>query len=189
MQYSSEQEPLKITTYAKTSGTHSGAPDPASQFLSMFEEFSKMFISDGVRRGQHRALSQGFYLGARPPFGYLKNTATVDGKRRSTLEIVPHEADAISAAYDLAKTGKTPQEIAIELNERNLSSPTGTPWTSKTVRTILKNEIYTGTITWGTNREDPATFEGVVPVIILREIFMMVQHIIKGLASPKPQSG
>ena len=151
-----------------------------SKVLATMDYHLRQRMSVDIKRGQHRALSQGFYLGARPPFGYLKNTTTVDGKRRSTLEIVPHEADAISAAYDLAKTGKTLQKIAVELNERNLSSPTGTPWTSRTVRTILKNEIYTGTVTWGTNRENPATFEGVAPVIILKEIFMTVQHIIKG---------
>ena len=161
--------------------------DPISELLTNIDEYSKLRMSADIKSGQHRVLRQGFYLGAQPPFGYRKNTTTVDGRRRSTLEIVPHEAEAISAAFDLAKTGKTPQEIVTELNERNLPAPRGAPWTSKTVRTILKNEIYTGTITWGKNRKDPATFEGVAPVIILREIFMMVQQMIKALVAPKPQ--
>ena len=151
-------------------------------------QFASEQVSEQVKRGQQSALHQGFYIGAQAPFGYRKNIITVHGKRRCTLEIMPQEAEAISAAFDLAKTGKTPKEIATELNERNLPAPRGAPWTSKTVRTILKNEIYTGTITWGKNRKDPATFEGVAPVIILREIFMMVQQMIKALVAPKPQS-
>ena len=57
---------------------------------------------------------------------------------------------------ELADTGRGMLDIARILNGEGISSPTGKMWTNNAVHFILTNEVYTGTLVWGTAARDEA---------------------------------
>ncbi|MFQ3544235.1 recombinase family protein [Halobacillus rhizosphaerae] len=77
--------------------------------------------------------------GAKVPYGYKQ----VDGK------LIPNEqAEIVSFIYYLQSWGTSMGKIAIILNEAAIPSPNGGVWGASTIETILKNSVYTGTLTW-----------------------------------------
>ena len=73
-----------------------------------------------------------------PCYGYRRD---VNGE----LVIEPAEAVVVRMIYDLRNQGLSLREIAHELKERTIPSPTGkATWGVETVRRILQNEKYKG---------------------------------------------
>jgi DNA invertase Pin-like site-specific DNA recombinase len=73
-----------------------------------------------------------------PCYGYRRD---VNGE----LVIEPAEAVVVRMIYDLRNQGLSLREIAHELKERTIPSPSGkATWGIETVRTILQNEKYKG---------------------------------------------
>jgi DNA invertase Pin-like site-specific DNA recombinase len=94
--------------------------------------------SERVRWGQKRRMEQGFAFGA-SLFGYhLKN-----GK----LTVNEDEAKVVRLIYDLYLSGLGVHLLCRELENRGISAPEGgARWSIPSVRSILKNEKYNGTL-------------------------------------------
>jgi DNA invertase Pin-like site-specific DNA recombinase/ribosomal protein S25 len=94
--------------------------------------------SDRVRWGQKRRMEQGFVFGA-SIFGYhLKN-----GK----LTINEDEAKIVRLIYDLYLSGMGMHLLYKELENRGIPAPMGgMRWSIPSVRSILRNEKYSGTL-------------------------------------------
>ena len=105
---------------------------------SLAQEESRS-ISENVRWGQHKRMQDGKVSMAYKHFlGYEKGP---DG----TPVIVESEAKIIRKIYTLFLEGHTYREIAANLTNEKIPTPTGkTVWSVSTVRSILKNEKYTG---------------------------------------------
>jgi DNA invertase Pin-like site-specific DNA recombinase len=81
-------------------------------------------------------------------------------------EIIPHEAEIIRRIFRDYVAGKSPRQIAIELNGEGVASPKGGLWSDKTIRGvpalqtgILYNHLYVGQMVWNRRRDlrDPDT--------------------------------
>lgn len=108
-------------------------------------------------------------LGFPAPLGYEVS--------EGTLRIIDREAVVVRDIFERARTGKTMDEIAKELNARHVLTKRGREWTAVKVYRILHNPIYAGHLRWD-RFERKAEHDPIVPV----ETFNEVQRAIRARA-------
>ena len=124
---------------------------------------SEMFIENLVihtRRGLEGVIRDGRHAGGRA-FGYR----AVPGKP-GELEIVEEEAELVRQIFADYIAGKTPRQIAHDLNKRGVRPPRGRLWSASTINGnvsrgggMILNDLYVGRIVWNKVRmiKDPVT--------------------------------
>ena len=81
--------------------------------------------------------------------------------------------------FDMAEAGRTAADIARTLNEEGIANSKGKPWSTTSVRSILTNEVYTGTLLWGVSaksRIDPVRVEEAFPATVSKAQFFRVRE-------------
>lgn len=113
-----------------------------------------------TRRGLEGVIRDGRHAGGRA-YGYR----AVPGKR-GELEIVTAEAEVVRKIFADYIIGKSPRDIANDLNKQGIAPPRGTKWNSSTINGnlqrgggILLNDLYDGRIVWNKVKmvKDPST--------------------------------
>ena len=77
-------------------------------------------------------------------------------KKRPKLEPDEETAYVVKRIFELPDAGRGMLDIARGLNDEGISSATGKLWSNNAVHFILTNEVYTGTLVWGTAATDGA---------------------------------
>lgn len=102
-----------------------------------------------VRRGMSGLIHQGLSAGGRA-YGYRP-----DPSNRGKLIIVEEEAKIIRRIFEAYVSGKSPRQIAHDLNKEGVPPPRGTKWNASTINGnatrghgILLNSIYAGKLVW-----------------------------------------
>jgi site-specific DNA recombinase len=102
-----------------------------------------------VRRGMAGVVRDGRHAGGRA-YGYR----AVPGKP-GELEIVEDEAAIVRRIFAAYAAGRTPREIAHDLNRENIPPPRGRRWNASTINGnaqrgagLIFNELYSGRIVW-----------------------------------------
>jgi len=133
-------------------------------FTSAYNEMYVKDISNKIRRTLTFKREQGQFIGSFAPYGYL-----IDPEDKHRLIIDKKTADNVKLIFDMFVQGNGYRKIAQELNSRGILSPsaykkqTGSKyvncnadgsnakglWTQSTIATILRNEMYTGTLIQG----------------------------------------
>ena len=117
-------------------------------------------LAHKVRRGMDGVVRDGRHAGGRA-YGYRPVPC-----KPGELEIVESEADIVRRIFSEYVDGRTPREIARDLNRDSIAPPRGTRWSASTINGnktrhhgILLNEIYSGTLVWNRIRmlKDPDT--------------------------------
>ncbi|EIG62292.1 recombinase family protein [Bradyrhizobium sp. WSM1253] len=124
---------------------------------------SEQFIENlrvHTRRGLEGVLRDGRHAGGRA-YGYR---AIKD--KPGELEIVEDEAEIVRQIFSDYVAGKTPRQIAHDLNNRSVRPPRGRLWNGSTINGnvargggMILNDLYAGRIVWNKVRmvKDPAT--------------------------------
>jgi len=149
--------------------------------IESLDEFYSENLGEEVTRGLRESASRGFYLSARPPYGYQKIRVKDGEKERTKLEIVPDQAGIVSSIFQDLLRGKGLMQIAKELNQKGIASPKNRKWGKTSLRVIVANEAYTGTLVWGRNSKrglEPIRLENACPAIIERPVFEKVQGLL-----------
>ena len=137
--------------------------------------------SEHVQRVLREAAEKGFYLFPGAPYGYRKIAVNDQGTRRYTLEPDPQTIGTVGRIFDARLQGTTVRDIAKQLNDGTIPSPTGHRWNVDKVRRILSNEVYCGTsVASRRAMSDPATAVRVpnaFPAIIPQHRFDRVQQM------------
>jgi site-specific DNA recombinase len=101
------------------------------------------------RRGMEGVIRDGRHAGGRA-YGYRP----IPGKA-GELEIVEAEAEIVRRIFVEYIGGKSPRDIAHDLNKAGITPPRGTSWNASTINGnlqrghgLLLNEIYVGRIVW-----------------------------------------
>ena len=111
-----------------------------------------------VRRGQAGRVKQGL-AGGGLTYGY----APVTGRSGERV-VIEAEAQVIRRIFQEYVDGRTPREIAHDLNKERISPPRGQAWNASTINGnlergagILQNELYVGRLVWNKVRmvKDP----------------------------------
>ncbi len=134
----------------------------------LWDEFERNKLARETRRGMREGTSQGYRMGGRAPFGFRREGTPVPDdhrgatKARVRLVIVPDEAKVVREVFHLHGTlGWGLKRIATHLNRTGGPPPPnhvdpkrnrGGHWSASTLRAILRNPVYTGTLIW--NRLD-----------------------------------
>ncbi len=149
------------------------------------DEFYSENLAQEVSRGMREAVSRGFWVGGRTPYG-LKKVMVLDGtKKRPKLEPDPDDSGVVKRIYDMAESGYGMLHIANTLNDEGIASPAGNLWSKNGVHFILRNEVYTGTLVWGANRRDgaePVVINNAFPPIISESQFRRVNALMRSRA-------
>ena len=162
-------------------------------FSLFFARFEYRKISQRLFQGRLRSAESGNYLGARIPYGYK---GIKDGKR-ITLEPDETTAPIVRMIFDTYANRITGYNaITRKLNDMGIRTTRGYKWYPNTVRSILANPVYIGTIVYGKTKtvvsfEDGkktkrsvATNGAIVvehahPPIVSEETFYKVQAILE----------
>lgn len=124
---------------------------------------SEQFIENlrvHTRRGLEGVLRDGRHAGGRA-YGYR----AVKGKP-GELQIVEEEAEIVRQIFAHYIAGKTPRQIAHDLNKRGVRPPRGRLWNGSTINGhaargggMILNDLYAGRIVWNKVRmvKDPTT--------------------------------
>ncbi len=131
---------------------------------AMAAEFSRE-LGEKVFRGQQQLVRRGFKMGGRSTYGLQRMLVSADGKPKQLLAngerksihndrviIVPgpeSELQVVRDIFALAIEGKTPSDIARELNRRGVPFSQHQPtWNPQTVASLIRNPVYAGCNTW-----------------------------------------
>lgn len=129
-------------------------------FGGLMGQFFLQDLAKKVRRGMSGVVRDGRHAGGRA-YGYRP----VPGKP-GELTIVEDEAAIVREIFAAYVAGKTPRQIASDLNARNVPAPRGQYWVASAINGsrerkngILMNQLYAGTLVWNRLRmvKDPDT--------------------------------
>jgi len=182
---------------------------------TMAAEYSRE-LGVKVLAGQRRIAHLGYRSVGTAGYGLRRMMVSPDGRRRIVLKdgerkavhtdrtiLVPgpkDEVECVRTIFDLAATGKTPKEIARELNARHMFPAHGLPWRHTSVYRILRNDKYAGCNTYGKTTQRLSSVSRVVErqlwvthpdafhPIIASETFERVQTFFKKRGLPPTRS-
>lgn len=151
---------ISINDQYDSSAYRGSIADIDMHFKNLLYDLYSKDLSQKVRTALAARKAKGQYVSAHTPFGYQK-----DPEDRHMLIIKEDEARIVAKIFDLAFQGKTKNQIAQKLNEEGVKTPIefkiemgettrapkgdGFQWSSSTIASILKNEIYVGDIVYG----------------------------------------
>jgi site-specific DNA recombinase len=109
------------------------------QLLSGFSEFERTKIAERTLRGRREKARQGKVVGGRVTFGYLLENGA--------LRPDPETADTVRQIFSWAVDGVSVRSITSRLSNSGIKPYLGgARWAYSTVRRILANETYAGTM-------------------------------------------
>ncbi len=156
--------------------------------ISLFDEYQSKENGKHTLRAMKENARQGYFNGARPPFGYCVEAVEAPGRKgpKKRLATEPGEAATVRKVFALYLGGEHGQELGLlgvaqTLNAQGLTYR-GKPWYKGRVETVLANPAYIGE--WAFNRRNHKTGqmnpreEWVLtrgPAILEEEIFKQAQ--------------
>jgi len=163
------------------------------QMQGVIAEYEKAKIAERYRRGKLYRARAGEIPFWKTSYGHRRVVPAAGGPSR--IEIFEPEAQVVRSIFDAyVERGLSVRQIALELRDRGIPSPSGKPqWGTSTLDRLLRNEAYIGTVYYNRNeriqgdtrgrmtrqrerpREEWITIP--VPVIIDRDTFDRVNHI------------
>ena len=167
-----------------------------------FLEYTKKIMS----RGTMRSVSEGNFVGSKPPYGYDKAWIT-EGKRKCpTLSINEEQANVVRMIFDMYVNQDLGRPtICYRLDDMGIKPPKGEKWSPATMKDLLSNVHYLGKVKWNWRKtltvvEDSEIvktrpkaklgeyliYEGKHPAIISEELFNLAQEKIGRNHRAKP---
>ena len=153
--------------------------------IESVDEFYSENLAQEVTRGMREAASRGFWVASRTPYGYNRVMVQDGAKKRPTLEPDPDASQIVKRIFDMAEAGTGMLKIAQALNDDGIASPAGKLWSKNGIHFILRNEVYTGTLVWGTNgkgKDEPVRVEKAFPSIVSKTHFRRVNRLMRSRA-------
>lgn len=102
-----------------------------------------------LNRGRLLSVSQGNYIGSKPPYGYNK-VWVMDGKRKCpTLEENKEQADIVRMIFDMyVNQGIGRHNICHYLDGLGVKPAVNEKWSPHSIKSILENVHYLGKVKW-----------------------------------------
>lgn len=123
--------------------------DPMAE--SMYEQQIQMATNEGrviAKRNKDNKIvraRRGEWISSDSAFGYKR------GEDRK-LVIVPEQAEIIRKIFQLHNEGLGSRKITDTLNAEGIPSPKGKHWNLPSIKRIIRNEVYKGTILFNDNK-------------------------------------
>ena len=172
-----------VSTTERTDDTPTG--NLTEGIIETVDEFYSEDMATDIRRGMREAASRGFWVSSRTPYGYNRVMVQDGAKERPKLQPDDVTTSVVKRIFDMAENGTGMLDIARAINDEDIPSATGKLWTSNGVNFILRNEVYTGTLVWGTRAKDdadPVRMEEAFPAIVSKVQFQVVNKLLRSRA-------
>ncbi len=174
-----------------------GENDPAQlmmrKVIALFDEYQSQENAKHVLRAMRENARQGFWNGARPPYGYTTVSGEQRGarlKKRLTVDLV--EAEVVRLVFRLFQDGHQGsgpmgvKAIASWLNASGYRTRSGAKWGIGPIHTLLTNTAYAGQGRFNrtnsrtrTRKPDAEVVAFETPIIIDPPVFEQVQARLK----------
>jgi site-specific DNA recombinase len=195
-QFELHRRTLEKHNVALISITQAVTDDPGGQMFrqlcAMFDEYQSRENAKHVLRAMKENARQGFWNGARPPFGYKAVVVETRADAiKKQLAIEPAEAAIVHMIFDMYRAGSGVRSIAHEFNHKAIGYRQS-KFTATRVHEILTREAYAGRHyfnrkEWRTGkrkeRGEWIAFE--TPVIIEPDVFHAAQRTLEGRRSTR----
>jgi DNA invertase Pin-like site-specific DNA recombinase len=103
------------------------------------------YTKEILNRGKIRTIEDGYYLGSKPPFGYNK----VKIPKKGNLLVANDDAEIVKYIFENYVKGIGTTILAKQLNDLGYESYNNKLWTPSMIKSILKNDVYTGILSYG----------------------------------------
>ena len=171
--------------------------DPAQvmmrQVIALFDEYQSKENAKHVLRSMKENARQGYWNGARPPFGYQAVEVERRGSRiKKRLVIDPVEAETVRLIFRLFLEGDGRsgpmgvKAIAVWLNTHGFRTRGGATWGFGSLHALLTHSVYAGRMPFNrfearSGRRKAASEQVVaeVPAIVEPQVFERVQSQLK----------
>ena len=153
--------------------------------IESVDEFHSEYLAQEVTRGMRETSSRGFWVSSHTPFGYNRVMVQDGAKKRPKLQPDQTMASVVKRIFDMAEAGMTTLDITCILNNEGVASPVGRLWSNTSVHATLTNEVYTGTLVWGTTAKDeanPVRVEKAFDAIVSKAHFRRVNSLMRSHA-------
>ena len=181
-----------VDTYKKNSN------NDIIQFKTLINDWYSKDISRKVKSGVWARKEQGLFVGAKAPYGYMK-----DENNKNKLIVNKEEAKIVKRIFQMYDSGSTMGQIAKKIQDEKVYCPSYNGfeknkngiygWNYSTISKILKNEFYLGNTVYGkvinlsykskkvkfVPREEWKVVANTHKAIISKELFDSVQKKIK----------
>jgi hypothetical protein len=160
------------------------------------------YTKEILARGRHLSVSQGKFVGSRPPFGFDKEKLT----GTKGFKLAPNsDANTVKLIFSMFIEGNTPFQIATHLRAIEAKARGEVEWEHGAVKDILINPVYYGYQTWENRKTTKMFIDGKIKTvrvknpevklykglhdpIISEEDYFKVQDIIKNRSTPRTNS-
>lgn len=150
--------------------------------VAALAQWERENLSERVTMGMEQKAKEGKWVVNLAPIGF-----DIDG---DYLKINEKEAAIVREIFDMYLSNKYGTgKIARILNQRGIKTKSGAVWNDGTIRYVLTNKIYIGTMRYNyrVNKENYFEKENVVDAIISKEDFEEVQMILKHRSKHHPR--
>lgn len=161
----------------------------ASQITGLVDQWQLEDLSENIRTVFRQKMNDGQFLGSFTSYGYMK-----DPNDRHKIIIDEEAAEVVKTIFDLSLKGLGVDLIAQKLTAMNIPTPTeykrskglnfsnpnsGTYsvkgiWSTTTLKRILNNEVYVGTLIQG--REKKVSYKSKKVVIAPKEEWVIIRN-------------
>ncbi len=199
--YERDLEKLGVRVVYARGGGDTSTPEGA-MFVGMqqlWDAFERDKLARETKRGMSEGSSQGFRMGGRAPYGYRRQGTDLPAghqgaeKQRVRLVAEPSEAEVVAEVFDLhGGQGWGLKKIAEHLNRAGGPPPPahvdssrnrGHHWATSTLRSILRNHVYTGTLVWNRLDFSDARREGGSPKLRAQEDWVVLPDAHEAIVS------
>ena len=176
--------------------------DPSNEFDEEYFEFGLFMsrreyktINRRLVRGRDSSAAEGKYINSIAPYGYKR--VKLPSEKGYSLELHPEESEVIKKIFSLFLNHAGTKIIANYLNDHDVPTRHGGPWSYSTITNIITNPVYMGKIRRGwskqvktiengqvkkhikrkKNLEDYQVFDGLHPALITEAEFNRAQEI------------
>jgi len=190
---------IRFISLADNIDTNVAGNKKARQIYGLINEWYSEDLSNNIKTVFRKKMEAGQFLGAFAPYGYKKNP-----KNRHELVIDDEAANVVREIYGLYLEGWGALRIAASLTERKILTPAlykknegykfETPnsklysercgaWSSSTIKRILSNETYIGTLIQG--RERKVSYKSKKVVTVPQSNWVIVKNNHEPIISSK----
>lgn len=153
------------------------------QIGGSFAQLASALTSERTLEGHQATRLKGQYLG-RVPIGYRRPTdAEGNVIPKATLEVVPEEAAKVREFFQLYADGMSLESLCRHATAEQVRTRFGGKWWPTTMRTLLENDTYLGTV-----RLDGERIPGRHEAIIAQEVWDQVQARLQANRGVNPKA-
>lgn len=169
------QHGVKIISVTEPIDEQTSAGRLTANMLANLDQYQSEIIADFVRSSLREMTRQGYYIGGYIPLGYTLIEEAHGKKKRKRYQILESEACHVRKCFELYADGFSLLYILNYLKNVGIKGRRGKSIGRTTLRRLLQNDMYIGTLRFVTEGYDDLIVTNAIPPIIDNDVWNRVQ--------------